>query len=308
MRSQLHGIAAFVEAAEAASFALAAERMGLSRSAIGKSVARLEERLGVQLFQRTTRSLALTDEGALFYERCAGALADVKAAEESMGSSRVEPSGRIRISLPVSLGRRCIAPLLMELAKTHRQLEFDVAFTDRPVDLVNDGMDLAIRTGALANEDGLKARRLGEQSMLVCAAPAYLQARGTPTMLDQLAVHDMLAYGKRQHLVPWRFRDQGHDRQLVPTGRIRFDDLDAIADAAAAGCGLAWLPAWLVARRIASGDLVVVLPAMRGPGFDVHAVWPAGRFLPVRVRLVIDTLVQELPGALALPRAGRSGK
>jgi DNA-binding transcriptional LysR family regulator len=301
MRSQLHGIAAFVEAAEAASFAVAAERMGLSRSAIGKSVARLEARLGVQLFHRTTRSLSLTDEGALFYERCAGALADIGNAEQSMASSRAEPNGRIRISLPVLLGRRCIAPILVALGKVHRQLELDVTFTDRPADLVDDGIDLAVRTGALPNEAGLKARRLGEQSMVVCAAPAYLQARGTPTTLDQLAAHDMLPYGTRQRLVPWRFLDQGHQREVAPMGRIRFDDLEAIADAATAGCGMAWLPAWLVAARLETGELVEVLDAVRGPGFDIHALWPAGRFLPVRVRLVIDTLVQELPGVLALP-------
>jgi len=303
MRSQLHGIAAFVEAAEAASFALAAERMGLSRSAIGKSVARLEARLGVQLFHRTTRSLSLTDEGALFYERCAGALADIGSAEQSMASSRAEPGGRIRISLPVLLGRRCIAPALVALGKAHRQLEFDVAFTDRPVDLVDDGIDLAVRTGALANEAGLKARRLGVQAMVLCAAPAYLHVRGTPATLDQLAAHDMLPYGKRQRLVPWRFLDHGRQRELAPMGRIRFDDLEAIADAATAGCGMAWLPAWLVARRLATGELVEVLPATRGPGFDIHALWPAGRFLPARVRLVIDTLVQELPGVLAVPGA-----
>jgi DNA-binding transcriptional LysR family regulator len=303
MRSQLHGIAAFVEAAEAASFALAAERMGLSRSAIGKSVARLEARLGVQLFHRTTRSLSLTDEGALFYERCAGALADIGSAEQSMASSRAEPGGRIRISLPVLLGRRCIAPVLVALGKAHPQLEFDVAFTDRPVDLVDDGVDLAVRTGALANEAGLKARRLGVQAMVLCAAPAYLHVRGTPATLDQLAAHDMLPYGKRQRLVPWRFLDHGRQRELAPMGRIRFDDLEAIADAATAGCGMAWLPAWLVARRLATGELVEVLPATRGPGFDIHALWPAGRFLPARVRLVIDTLVQELPGVLAVPGA-----
>ena len=296
MRPQLNGIAAFVEAAEAASFALAAQRMGLSRSAIGKSIARLEERLGIQLFHRTTRSLRLTDEGAVFYERCAGALAQIGAAEQSVETRQGEPVGRLRISVPVLLGRRCVAPILVALARQHAQLEIDLTFTDRPVDLQADGVDLAVRTGALADAAELQARRLGTQAMLLCAAPSYLQLRGTPATLADIAAHDALAYGMRHRLVPWRLVDGVRHVELNPAGRLRFDDLEAIADAAVAGCGLAWLPAWLVADRLRDGLLVEVLPQTRGPGFAIHAVWQAGQFLPMRMRVAIDTLVVQLSG------------
>lgn len=242
MSDQLSGIAAFVRAAEAASFAVAAEQMGLSRSAVGKAIARLEERLGVQLFHRTTRSLNLTDEGALFYERCSGALAEINAAEQSFDVAQREPIGRIRISVPVLLGRHCIAPILVNLARVHSQLEIDVAFTDRPVDLLEDGFDLVVRTGALADEVDLKARRLGAQAMVLCASPSYLQVRGTPLKPEDIASHDTLAYGKGNRVVPWVFTDRGRHHEIKTTGRLRFDDLEAIADAATGGNGLAWLP------------------------------------------------------------------
>lgn len=300
MSDQLSGITAFVRAAEATSFAVAAEQMGLSRSAVGKAVARLEERLGVQLFYRTTRSLNLTDEGALFYERCSGALAEINAAEQSFDAGQREPVGRIRISVPVLLGRHCIAPILVNLARTHSQLEIDVAFTDRPIDLLDDGFDLVVRTGALADEADLKARRLGSQAMVLCASPSYLQMRGAPLGLEDIASHDALAYGKNNRVVPWRFTDQGHQHEIKTTGRIRFDDLESIADAAIGGSGLAWLPSWLIANQLHSGLLIEVLPELRGPGSDIYAVWPVGRYLPMRVRVVIDELVTKIPSMLGL--------
>jgi DNA-binding transcriptional LysR family regulator len=301
MRDQLSGIAAFVRASEASSFAVAAEQMGLSRSAVGKAIARLEERLGIQLFHRTTRSLRLTEEGAAFYERCAGALADIGAAEQEFDAAKRQPVGRVRVSVPVLLGRHCIAPTLVALAAAHPQLELEVAFTDRPVDLLEDGLDLVVRSGALADEAELKARRLGTQTMLLCGAPSYLRAHGAPERLDELAAHALLAYGKARRIVPWVFNEAGRCREILPAGRIRFDDLEAIADAAAGGHGLAWLPSWLVAARLASGQLVEVLPLLRGPGFDIHAVWPLGRYLPMRIRVVIDELVRRVPALLATP-------
>ncbi|NMM27482.1 MAG: LysR family transcriptional regulator [Glaciimonas sp.] len=297
---QLRGVAAFVRAAEAASFAVAAEQMGLSRSAVGKAVARLEERLGVRLFHRTTRSLSLTDEGALFYERCSGALAEIKAAEQSFDAGQREPIGRVRISVPVLLGRYCIAPILVNLARVHSQLEIEAAFTDRPVDLLEDGFDLVVRVGALANEADLKARRLGAQTMMLCASPSYLQTRDAPLRLEQIASHDTLAYGKGNKVVPWLFADRGRQHEIKTTGRIRFDDLEAIADAAVAGSGLAWLPSWLIANHLRSGRLIEVLTELRGPGSDMYALWPPGRFLPMRVRVVIDALAEKIPQLLVI--------
>jgi len=134
--------------------------------------------------------------------------------------------------------------------------------------------------------------------MVLCAAPSYLNRHGTPVKLEEIGAHALLAYGRGERVVSWRFNDQGRRHDVKPAGRLRFDDLEAIADAAAGAGGLAWLPSWLVAARLRSGELVEVLPALRGPGFEIHAVWPLGRYLPMRVRAVIDALVRQVPAML----------
>lgn len=308
MGERLSGIFAFVQAAEAGSFARAAERMGLSRSAVGKSIARLEERLGVRLFHRTTRSQSLTDEGQAFYERCVRALAELEAAKTALDSGRRAPSGRLRLSVPILFGRRCVAPILIEVARRHSGLELDVSFTDRPVDLIEDGLDLVVRTGTLADRAGLTARWLGTQAMVICASPAYLAEHGRPFTLDDLARRDSLAYGSGGRVTPWRFLDiDGRVREAQIASRIRFDDLEAIANAATAGAGLAWLPYWLVADRIRAGNLTQVLEGEAGVGYDVYAVWPQTRHLPLKVRVVVDELAARIPSLLAAGVDERSG-
>lgn len=144
----------------------------------------------------------------------------------------------------------------------HSQLEIDVAFTDRTVDLLDDGFDLVVRTGAIANESDLKARRLGSQAMVLCASPSYLQMCGTPLSLEDIVAHDTLAYGKGNRAVPWCFTDRGRQHEIKTTGRIRFDDLESIADAATGGTGFAWLPSWLIANQLHSELLIEVLPEL----------------------------------------------
>jgi DNA-binding transcriptional LysR family regulator len=301
MSDRLSGIAAFVQAAQAGSFALAAQRMGLSRSAVGKSIARLEEQLGVRLFHRSTRKQSLTDAGEVFYERCAPALAELEAAEAALDEGRRTPSGRLRVSVPVLFGRRCVAPILLDAARRHPQLELEVSFSDRFVDLVDEGVDLAIRGGPLADSAGLMSRKLGTQLKVVCAAPSYLAERGRPETLADLVHHECLAYGPAFRARSWQFRDaQGNTQEAPISSRIRFDDMEALADAAAAGAGLAWLPGWLVADRIRSGALVRVLEGESDTGCDVHAVWPRTRHLPSKVRVIIHELSARVPRLLAV--------
>ncbi|WP_050436168.1 LysR family transcriptional regulator [Chondromyces crocatus] len=299
MSDRLRGVVSFVQAAEAGSFALAAQRMGQSRSAVGKAVIRLEEQLGVRLFHRTTRALRLTDDGQAFYERCSRALAELEAAEALLERGRKEPAGRLRVSVPVLFGRRCVAPILVEVAQEYPQIALEVSFTDRCVDLVEEGVELAIRGGPLADSAGLMSRRLGKQVMVVCGSPEYLADRGTPDVLDELALHEGLVYGREGRVVPWRLLDaEGHARELTLPSRIRFDDLEAIAAAAVAGAGLAWLPCWLVADALRAGTLVPVLEGERAFGYDIHAVWPLTQHLPSRVRVAIDALVARVPERL----------
>lgn len=197
MSDRLSGISVFVTAVEAGSFALAASRLHLSRSAVGKTIARLEQRLGVRLFHRTTRSQSLTDDGALFYERLR-ALEEIRSAETLLESGKRQVSGRLRVSMPVLFGRMCIAPLLTDLTREHPGLELELSFSDRVVDLIEDGFDMAIRNGTLANSSGLVARRIGDHRMTLCASPAYLQRCGEPHSIEQLAQHEAVTYTRRR--------------------------------------------------------------------------------------------------------------
>jgi DNA-binding transcriptional LysR family regulator len=234
MIDRLNGVSLFVQVAEAGSFAVAADRVGLSRSAVGKAIARLEERLGTRLFHRTTRSQALTQAGQAYYERCRRVLAELEAAEADIDTGRATPSGRLRVTAPVLIGRRFVAPVLLDLVRQHPGLSLEIAFTDRQADLVEDGIDLAVRAAPLPDVAGLATRRLARLPMVVCATPAYLAARGRPATLEELPAHDLLVYGRDGRSLPWRFIEpDGSVRAMILDGRIRFDDLDSLVEATA---------------------------------------------------------------------------
>lgn len=274
MTDTLKDIPVFVASVEAGSFAQAAVRLHLSRSAVGKSIARLEERLGVRLFHRTTRSQRLTDNGALFYERCLRALEEIRGAESQLETGKHQVSGRLRVAVPVLFGRQCIAPLLIELAQEHPGLELEMSFSDRVVDLVEEGFDMAVRNGALADSSVLVARRLGEHRMVLCAAPDYLLKNGQPQTVDDLRQHTAINYTRAGRVLPWQLMDyDGTSRTFIPRSSLNMDDLQAICDAALAGHGLAWLPCWMVIKEIQQGDLVPLLKQAPDVRFDVHAVW-----------------------------------
>lgn len=301
MTDTLKDIPVFVASVEAGSFAQAAVRLHLSRSAVGKSIARLEERLGVRLFHRTTRSQRLTDNGALFYERCLRALEEIRGAESQLETGKHQVSGRLRVAVPVLFGRQCIAPLLIELAQEHPGLELEMSFSDRVVDLVEEGFDMAVRNGALADSSVLVARRLGEHRMVLCAAPDYLFKNDQPQTVDDLRQHTAINYTRAGRVLPWQLMDyDGTSRTFIPRSSLNMDDLQAICDAALAGHGLAWLPCWMVIKEIQQGDLVPLLKQAPDVRFDVHAVWQQTPHLPLRVRIAIDMLVKRLPAVMSL--------
>jgi DNA-binding transcriptional LysR family regulator len=295
---RLSGIREFVAVVEAGSFAAAASRLNVSRSAVGKSVARLEARLGARLCHRTTRVLTLTEDGQAFYERCTRALRELEAAELALESGRAEPVGKVRVTVPVIFGRHCVAPVLYEEARKHAGLVLEIAFSDRPVDLVEEGYDLAIRNGPSPNDPGLTMRTLARQRMMVCASPAYLEKHGRPATLADLPSHQGIDYANG-HARAWIFPDgRGRNVAVNMNGRVRLDDLEAISDAAAAGLGLAWLPCWLVRSRVASGELVRLFSELPAAELRTSALWPRAPFLPLRVRTLIDALAARLPAMM----------
>lgn len=296
VHDRLAGISAFVEAVEAGSFAQAAERMRLTRSAVGKSVARLELRLGVRLFHRTTRSQSLTEEGRAYYERCVRALAELDAGALVLDRSKSEPAGRLRLSAPVLFGRHCVAPVLRALACKYPRLEIEMSFSDQIVDLVEEGYDMAIRIGVRPDSATLVARQLTVQKMVICASPAYLAEHGRPSSVAELSQHTGIGYGRSGHLEPWVLRDQaGLIYKPQVDIRLMFDDLQAITDAALAGSGLALLPCWLMAKHAYAGELVLVMYSDELQISDVFAVWPQTHYLPHKTRVAIDALVTEIP-------------
>ncbi|MDU2537404.1 MAG: LysR family transcriptional regulator [Enterobacter hormaechei] len=294
MTDTLKDIPVFVASVEAESFAQAAVRLHLSRSAVGKSIARLEERLGVRLFHRTTRSQRLTDNGALFYERCLRALEEIRGAESQLETGKHQVSGRLRVAMPVLFGRQCIAPLLIELAQEHPGLELEMSFSDRIVDLVEEGFDMAVRAV-------LVARRLGVHRMVLCAAPDYLIKNGQPQSVDDLRQYTAINYTRAGRVLPWQLMDYDcTSRTFIPRSSLNMDDLQAICDAALAGHGIAWLPCWMVIKEIHQGNLVPLFKQAPDVRFDVHAVWQQTPHLPLRVRIAIDMLVKRLPAVMSL--------
>lgn len=299
MREKLDGIEVFVEAVEAGGFSRAASKLALSRSAVGKTITRLEARLGVRLFHRTTRAQSLTEDGHIYYERCLRALAELRAGASLIQSGRHEIIGKLKISMPVLLGRHCAAPILVNIAKEHPGLELDLSFSDLPVDLIAEGVDLAVRIGALGQGSGLVTRKLATQHKILCASPVYLADRDVPEQVDDLIEHDAIVYLRNGHTHAWILpAPAGGYVEASPRSRLRFDNHEAIVDAAVASMGIAWVPSWLVQTQIATGALMQVMPNALPVAMDIYGVWAETLYLPLRLRLVIDRLAKELPGAV----------
>ena len=299
MMDRLTSMAVFVRAVDLGSFAAAAATLGLSAPMVGKHVRFLEERLGVRLLNRTTRRQSLTEFGQAYYERCRTILAEAAAADALAADQLGEPRGKLRVALPALFGRCCVMPILLDLACRYPQLELDLAFGDGFIDLAEGGHDLAIRTGELHDAANLVTRRVARQRMIVCAAPSYLAAHGSPALLDDLADHDAVIYRRSGRVRPWLFpREEGPPVEVMPRHRLRLDDLEAIADAAMLGMGLAWLPSWLVRERLKAGELVELLPEEGRLPYDVHALWLQTPHLPPKMRVAIDALAADLPGLM----------
>lgn len=285
------GVAVFMQVVESGSFTVAAERLNMTKSGVAKSISRLEEMLGVRLFNRTTRRLSLTDEGAAYSEGCAKALNELDAVQSYLSSHSQQPVGKLRINLPVVFGRRWVLPTLLDIAATHPALELDITLTDRPADLVEERYDVAIRIGPLRDSATLIARPLGVQRAVLCARPSYLEKHGCPKTISDLKEHQCVTFGSGAQARTWNFVDSnGHGFPFYANGRVAVNHSEAILDAALRGEGVALLADWLIADALQEKRLVEVLPDVRKEGFPIHAVWPKSAHLSGKVRLVVDSL------------------
>ncbi len=286
-----HRLLAFAETAKRGNFATAARELGCTPSTLAKAVARLEAQLGVRLFHRTTRRVTLTDDGERLFGRCQRVLAELQLLQEEASGTRRVPSGTLRIDMPVSFGRTVMLPLLARLVQEHPGLALDARFSDSYVDLVREGIDVAIRTGAL-QDSTLIARRIGSQELLLFAAPSYLSRAGTPRSVEALRTHTAVLFrvpssGRDR---PWHFKVRGRNTTLLPPSRVRVDDGEAIVRAAVLGLGIGQVPHYMVTRELAAGTLVELLSSFRPAAMPIWAVMPSGRLVPARVRGLLDLL------------------
>lgn len=283
----LGSIAMFVQVADSGSFSVTARQLGLSSSAVGKSVARMEARLGARLFRRSTRHLSLTVEGEQFLARCRRILSEVEAAEQELSASSKGPSGRLRISLPRYSG--LFHAVILEFMQAYPAIELDLDFSDGLVNVVSDGYDAVVRTGVL-DDSGLTRRRLCGFRRLLVAAPAYLQRHGTPTTPAELARHVQLHYrfpatGK---LEQWPLGpDDGQSLASLVCNSVEMRVFLAMQ-----GRGIAYLPAFTVQHEVADGRLVSLLDEFTRQEGSFWVLWPASRQLPTRLRVFIDFLVE----------------
>ena len=290
----LSAIQVFVETARHLSFTGAAQALGLTRSAAGKSVSRLEARLGVTLIHRSTRRLVLTPDGEAYLAVARRALDEIGAAEAAQSSSNRTIAGRLRVDAPAAWGRGVLLPILADVVQAHPGLSLSLSFTDRIIDPVEEQVDLVVRFGETPDTTGLITRKLADQRVPLVAAPAYLARRGTPRTPGELARHDCITGVRRD--VPIGYRIIGADgrpQRLRITPAHEIGDGSAVVEAAIAGLGIAQMPLSLVAAGLASGQLTEVLPDHATATVGIHALWPQTRHLLARVRHVVEVLADK---------------
>nr|HEX4315727.1 LysR family transcriptional regulator [Kofleriaceae bacterium] len=289
----LNDIVVFTKVVETRSFTGAADLLGLPKSTVSRKLAQLEERLGVRLVQRTTRKLALTEIGEAYYERCARIVADVNSAEQLVTDMQSTPRGRVRVTAPVDLSTRYLGSIISAFCAAHADITVELDASDRLVDMIEEGFDVAVRIGPLP-ESTLIARRLCTTQMMLAAAPAYLAKRGTPTQLEELEEHDRLLFTPTNQKQQWTIVNGDQSAEYGRPARFSSNNYEAVRAATLAGGGVGLLAEFMLADDIASGRLVRVLPAWSTHALDVHAVYVARANLPPRLGLFLDHLVRAL--------------
>lgn len=294
----------FVRTALDGSLSAAARHLGMSPAMATKHANALEARLGVKLFHRTTRRLQLTEAGSNYLEACQRILPEIDEAEAAATSQRIKASGMLRMNLPLTFGVRFIAPLLPAFCHRYPEVHIDLGLSDAELDLVGGHWDLAVRIGHLADSP-LQARRLGDSPMRVCAAPAYLDARGQPRRVAELAQHNCLSYtlSARQGRQHWSFGTAGEHRVAV-SGNLTANNGDALLAAALRGQGIIYQPNFIVGEAVARGDLVVLeldrAPVELG---GIHVLYPPDRRPPAKVRVMVDYLAEVFAQPIVLAGA-----
>lgn len=292
--ADLRTLAIFVKVAERRSFVRAADELGITQSGVSNAIKRLEEQTGARLLARTTRRVSLTEDGAAFFDRCRQALAEIEEAQHLLKEARLKPSGNLRVDVSVSFGRLKVVPLLGAFQAQYPDLRLSITFTDRYIDLLEEGIDVCVRFGPL-QDSTLIARRLTATQFRVVGSAAYFAKHGRSKTLEDLAAHNCLAFTSRDTRLTrnWRFVAGGGETTLIPKGGMSFTDGAAMCEAACAGYGLAQLHEYYLDTELARGRVSSVLDKFRPPADPIWLVYPQARHLTAKVRAFVDFMVAQ---------------
>lgn len=290
------GVSEFVYVAEYESFTRAAKELGISTAQVSRQISALEKRLNIKLLYRTTRKVSLTEEGRVFYQHCRSVLDGLDAAEQAVSNLQSTPQGRIKLTAPVTYGEQQLLPLVNDFMMQYSDIEVTAFLSNRKIDLIEGGYDLAIRIGKLSDST-MMAKKLSHRTNFVCAAPSYLNKYGTPHALSELSQHNCLL-GTRDY---WHFidtdpraSDAGKERNLRVSGSIQYNSGHSLVDAALKGLGIVQLPDYYVQKYLASGELISLLDDYREPEESIWAIYPHNRQLSPKIRLLVDYLAEHL--------------
>lgn len=289
-------IAVFVQVVEKRSFTGAGKVVGLTASGVSRAVSRLEDRLGVRLLERTTRSVGLTAEGATYYQRCSSILRDLTDAEAGLAQSTGTVRGRLRVDAPTAIGRWVIAPSVHRLLEAHADLSLELSVRDQVVDPIAEGIDIVLRMAALRDSE-LLHKKVGTMHFVVIASPQYLARHGRPKVPSDLRHHQTFGFLAGTTVIPWRFRTSGHEVTFPPTGRLHTNSVDAILRATLSGLGVAQILVGHVGQELATGRLEVLLKDHERPALDIHALYTREKAGLPKVRAFLDFMEEELGSA-----------
>jgi DNA-binding transcriptional LysR family regulator len=277
----------FVRVVEAGSFSSVAREAGLSQPTVSKQIAALERQLGVRLLQRSTRSVALTDAGRRYYERCARLIAEVEELEVELTSHHVAPTGMLRLNAPIALGRLWLCPILQSYLEQNPGVKVDLSLTDAYIDLVEHGIDVAIRVNG-TGDSALVARRLGSSPRIVVASPEYLARHGAPEHPEELIRHNCLVFTRFSGRNSWTFKGHGRTVTVEVSGGFSSDNADSVREMTLRGFGITSMPRYLLNEPLSRGELVWLLKGYTGTPADISAVYASARYMPARVRRFLD--------------------
>lgn len=291
MRANVDEIQVFVKVVETESFTEAARALGMPKSTASRYVSRLEDRLGVRLLNRSTRRLRPTNVGAIYYQRCSRIVADLADAEAAITSMQDEPQGLLRVTAPLTFGYLFLGAIIADFMKAYPDVQINLFLSDRKVNLIEEGFDIAIRGGVL-EDSSLIARKMGTAQRVICASPDYLRRRGTPQRPEDLRDHDCLLYGSQPSSGgSWRMSDGA---SVPVSGKLVVNNIDVLRSAALAGMGILYTPRFLVERDLANGELVEILPNQVNHAGGLYILYPHARHVSAKVRVFVDFLVENL--------------